>query len=91
MASIADGNRYWYEPGDLQQAHHAGADTAATVIHAQIRAGMTTDRIEQSAARVLTDEQTHPSPADAAFYRAYAAIATTYITAARQFDLEGGG
>jgi hypothetical protein len=74
-----------------RQAHHAGAATAATVIHAQLRAGLTTDRIEQSAARVLTDERTHPSPADTAFYRAYAAVAATYITAARQFDLEAGG
>jgi hypothetical protein len=76
---------------DERQAHDAGAATAATVIHAQLRAGMTTERIEQSAARVLADEQTHPCPADTAFHRAYAAVAITYITAARQFDLEAGG
>lgn len=78
-------------PPAERRAHHAGAATAATVIHAQIRAGMTTERIEQSASRVITDEQPHLSPADAAFYHAYAAVAATYIAAARQFDLEAGG
>ena len=71
-----------------REARDAGADSAARVIEAQIRAGMPVDRIEQSAERVLTDQHADATPVSAAFYRAYAAVAGTYVTAARQFDLE---
>jgi hypothetical protein len=71
-----------------QDAHNAGAAAAATVIHAQVNAGMPTDRIEQSAARVLADRSVHPTPISTAFYAAYDEVAHTYTAAARAFGLE---
>ena len=71
-----------------REARDAGADSAARVIAAQIRAGMPVDRIEQSAERVLADQHVDPTPVSEAFYGAYAAVADAYVTAARQFDLE---
>jgi hypothetical protein len=75
-------------PDAEQDARNAGADTAATVIRAQVMAGMPADRIEQSAGRVLADQDDQPTPAAAAFYRAYGQVAGAYVAAAREFDLE---
>lgn len=78
--------------GDLYAAWDAGAATAASAIRAQLQAGMSTDQIEQSAERVLADQGAYPVSAgtgsDAAFYDAYAQVATTYVTAARVFGLD---
>jgi hypothetical protein len=71
-----------------QDAHNAGADAAATVIHAQVNAGMPTDRIEQSAQRVLADRTAHPTPVSTAFYDAYGEVAHTYTQAARVFGFD---
>lgn len=73
---------------DEQDARNAGADTAVIVIYAQIRGGMSTDRIGQSADRVLADRSIHPTPASTAFYDAYGEVAHTYTEAARVFELD---
>jgi len=71
-----------------QDARQAGADAAAVVIYAQLRAGMPADRIEQSAERVLAGQAASPTPAAAAFYAAYAEVTRTYAAAARAFGLD---
>jgi len=71
-----------------QDARRAGADAAAVVIYAQLRAGMPADRIEQSAERVLAGQASQPTPVSAAFYDAYGQVARTYAAAARAFGLD---
>lgn len=75
---------------DEADARFAGAESAELVVLAQIAAGMPADRIEESADRVLADQDDRPTPAATAFYRAYGDVARTYAAAARRFGLDHG-
>jgi hypothetical protein len=67
---------------------HVGAEAAADVVLAQIRAGMPPRLIDESADYVLADTGDQPTPVSRAFHRAYGDVAHTYANAARAFGLD---
>jgi hypothetical protein len=74
------------QPPGERAAHAAGAETADHVIHGQLDAGMSPDRIEASAESVLGGRFDHPTPASEAFYRGYDDVAATYTREARELE-----
>jgi len=66
----------------------AGAEAADQVIRAQADAGMSADRIDTSAERVLAGRFDNPTPESRAFYAAYDQTAAIYAADLR--DLEAG-
>jgi hypothetical protein len=69
-------------------ARYVGAEAAADVVLAQIRAGVPPRLIDASADHVLADRDDQPTPVAAAFYRAWGDVAHTYAKAAREFGLD---
>jgi hypothetical protein len=67
-------------------ARLAGATTADQIVRAQLDAGMTADRIEASALRVLAGRHEQPTPVSEAFFRGYDDTAATLTREARELE-----
>jgi hypothetical protein len=70
------------ESSDEEAARRVGAEAAADVVLAQIRAGLPPRLIDESTEYVLAAKGDHPTPVASAFYRAYSDVAHTYTNAA---------